>query len=38
MNLSEQKEYDELFPKHPLTEARRLLREIEENLGIFSQD
>ena len=31
MNLSEKKEYDNYFPKHPLTEMRRLIAYIIEN-------
>lgn len=31
MNLSEKKEYDTYFPKHPLTEMRRLIAYIIEN-------
>lgn len=31
MNLSEQPKYDELFPQHPLSEARRFVKYIIEN-------
>lgn len=31
MNLSEQKEYDSMYPLHPLTEARNLVKYIIEN-------
>ena len=32
MNLSEGSTYDEQFPKHPLTQARRLINEIADNI------
>ena len=28
MNLSERREYDELFPNHPLSETRRFVTEV----------
>ena len=30
MNCSERKEYDKLFPEHPLSEMRRFVRELAE--------
>lgn len=32
MNLSERREYDDLFPNHPLSVARRILKEIIETI------
>ena len=31
MNLSEQEQFDEYFPQHPLTQCRQLIRFIKEN-------
>ena len=30
MNCSERKEYDELFPEHPLSELRKFVTEVVE--------
>ena len=37
MNLSEQELYDAQFPDHPLTQARILLKDIEQNLTFASE-
>ena len=32
MNIAEQEQYDELFPDHPLSQCRRIIRHFKENI------
>jgi hypothetical protein len=34
MNLSESEEFDQMFPKHPLSRVRKYLKHIEETIKI----